>query len=94
MIGWCLFNQINVLTESSISIFPNPVHDVLFVNTGNLLNQNGRVKIYSSTGVKVSDVKLSAELVNPIDVSAIAPGVYFIRVYTDTTLQVGKFVKQ
>jgi streptogramin lyase len=68
--------------ETSFRIYPNPAGDYLTMNVDRV---HGGCEIYSALGVKV----LSAETMGRIDVSALPPGLYFIR----SGNHLGRFVK-
>ena len=62
-------------------IYPNPVSDYLNIN----ISEIEKVEIYSVLGIKL----IESEYKNKIDVSGLAPGMYFVRVGD----KVSKFVK-
>lgn len=92
-IGWCPATAINEIEQNDFTIYPNPAHDVLIIKNA-ALNKNYNIEIYSSQGSKVFEGKLLNEPVNKIDVSGLAYGLYFIRLYNNTSNQQIKFVKQ
>ncbi len=79
-------SAIGEVEESSFSIYPNPVKEIL-----ELRNQKSdfgqSVVIFDLAGRKISESKLSQ---NRIDVSGLAKGIYFLKI-NDT---VKKFVKE
>jgi WD40 repeat protein len=74
----------NIITEKLSPIYPNPAGPVLFINADNLA-WNGSIRIYSPEGVLL----LQSPKSDRIDISSLAPGIYFISL-GDT---IYKFVK-
>ena len=79
--------SIETVNASSASIFPNPVKDTLIIQNAEKI-YGSDIYIYSMTGVLVE--KYSQWNGESINVSDLAPGVYFVN-SNSTTL---KFVKQ
>ena len=77
------------LLEDSVFVFPNPVKDVL--NVGNL-NENSEIKIISVQGEvliqRIMDLKIG------IDVSNLKSGVYFYKLYSNSSVFSGRFLKK
>lgn len=67
------------VADAGISIYPNPVKDMLFVD----LQDAATVNLFDLSGRKVLEVADLTVGVNPIDVSAINAGVYMIKVDTE-----------
>jgi len=72
----------------NIQIYPNPVLTELFINSD---SQIEKVEIYSITGALL---KICNNFKEKISVSALARGIYFLKVYTDKGVMVSKFVKE
>jgi len=78
-----------IISESLISIFPNPSHnDVTITSTVNMLqleivDLNGKIKL--STHVNSQNAKLNLD--------TFESGVYFIRVETENSVSIEKFIK-
>jgi hypothetical protein len=89
--GWMVINPVAVNTSvntpiaDQLSISPNPVKDVIYLNQKN--NENLNVRIYNMVGLLVKNIVVEE---NKIGVSDLTPGCYILR-----TLQNGsnKFVK-
>ena len=71
----------NIDNNSDIVISPNPASDYIYLNLGQDMIQRGDVEIYSVYGTKVntppSPLFVEGEKCR-IDVSGLAPGVYFV----------------
>jgi hypothetical protein len=92
VITWCNPLSVYELEEGEMSIFPNPSHDILYIQ-----NRHGKSlhrEIYNAIGKKVLEGKPSAEGLQAIDVSLLTEGIYFIRVQNEMKTSVIKFVKQ
>lgn len=77
--------------KGSVNIYPNPVQDVLHVNLGS--QQVSEIGIYSMSGKLVKSQKANAGTTS-FDVSALAPGIYFVKVFNGTAqVSMLKFVK-
>ncbi|WP_299249376.1 M43 family zinc metalloprotease [uncultured Lacinutrix sp.] len=74
---------------SGVSIFPNPTKDAL--NIKGLESTLESVEIYSVTGKKVFSIVTNLETIN---VSAIANGVYFLKLNTANATKTIKFIKE
>ncbi len=62
---------INDLTKSNISIYPNPVHNTVYIKGGNVVEYT----LFSISGQLISNKKLVSNL---IDVSFVNTGIYFL----------------
>ena len=71
---------------SAIIIYPSPVKTTLFVDT---LAEVDRIEIYNSTGVFVK----KNEYTKSIDLSGVAPGIYFVRVFSAGKILDKKIIK-
>ncbi|MEJ6792047.1 MAG: M43 family zinc metalloprotease [Lacinutrix sp.] len=74
---------------SAISIFPNPTNGILNIKGLEIALEN--VEIYSITGQRVMTVTTNLEAIN---VSAIANGVYFLKLNTANATKTIKFIKE
>jgi len=73
-------------TENGTSLYPNPVHDKLYVKG---LNNAAHLEIYNNVGQKTKTAVGTS-----IDVSDLAPGVYLLKVRSEGKNQSFKFLKQ
>lgn len=60
--------------QSQLEIYPNPAHDMISVRTTSITE----LQIRNYTGQQVLQVKINSEEDNLLDISHLAPGVYFI----------------
>ncbi len=74
--------------NTAITLYPNPVHNVLYINSPNLLVES--VIVYSLQGAVIK----KATLVDEIDVSNLATGLYFIQLSSDGKNVTRKFIKR
>lgn len=64
--------------DAEINIFPNPVNDKIYFNGKS--DRKYEIEIYSSTGEKMIERKLSSSNQNEINVSTLVPGIYLLLV--------------
>jgi len=81
---------INTFSEAGITLFPNPVTDILYIRDAPL---NSKISILTIDGSLVKEI-LSVADKNNIVVSDLPSGIYLIKIKTDNTEIQGKFVKQ
>lgn len=69
------------LVQDNVSVYPNPAHTVFFVKVHTAFNTPASFSLYNTTGILLqkATVKGSAGEVVSFDVSAVAPGVYYLR---------------
>lgn len=71
--------------DSKVSFFPNPVKDYLNVNFGELTTKNSVLKIIDWNGrIVVNKVYSDPKIIEKINVSNLARGMYLIRLTSDT----------
>ena len=80
----------NSLTATAISIYPNPVNEVLIIDVAKTASAN--FEIYSIAGESVLSGKLSKGK-NSIPVDALSTGIYFVKVLQDGVLTCTKMLK-
>lgn len=82
-----LFEKLDAIEENTtttLSVYPNPVKDVVILNN---TTENQEVTVFSATGSVVMRTVISSE--NTIDVSSLKDGVYFVK----TNNQIAKVIK-
>jgi hypothetical protein len=73
--------------ETSIKIYPNPVEDILHIQSSATIEQ---ATIYDLSGRIVRQVQMT----NDIPVQDLARGVYVIKIETKNGIEVGKIAKE
>lgn len=69
----------NDLTKSLINVYPNPVNNILFIET----KEESKAEIFALTGTKITEKTLQKGK-NQLDVSSLLKGVYIIKVNNST----------
>ncbi len=77
--------------KEELSIYPNPIINHLYINTGNSKNVNAI--IYDLTGKEVYQVSLEKNS-NTIDLSQLQRGIYFLNIIGDQISTTQKIVKK
>ena len=75
------------ISESKISIYPNPTNKYLHINCGNINVKN--IEILNITGKLIYNFKQGNVT---IDLSGFSPGVYFVKIYTKEGVLTQKFI--
>ncbi|MEO5673242.1 MAG: T9SS type A sorting domain-containing protein [Chitinophagales bacterium] len=79
--------------HNGIIIFPNPVSKMLTVSFGTI--QPGAVlSIFNDLGIKVKEQKIFSKPATTINVSALLPGIYFLRIQSSGRNLSQKFIKE
>lgn len=79
---------------SDMSIYPNPVNDLLYLNLG-VAGESSQVRIFDVSGQEVARQPLSnKQSQHTILTGQLRPGTYIIRVDTDRETLTQRFVKQ
>lgn len=78
------------ITEINVKIYPNPANDRIHVvsNEGATMNE---VNIYNQTGQKVLH---DSNPTNPLDISKLGKGIYFVEVISNKTRSMQKVIVQ
>ncbi|MGP8217623.1 MAG: T9SS type A sorting domain-containing protein [Bacteroidia bacterium] len=83
------------LTSNSISLYPNPAGQNLNIKFNNKEPESARISIMDITGREVYNSQLTIDNgQRTINVSALSTGIYFVKVTTNTSSQVVKFIKE
>ena len=77
--------------NGEIKIFPNPVNDMLLVETGNE-EQNSFLVLMNISGVRLQKVRLTKGI-NRIDVSRLSKGVYIVHISNNKESYTTKMIK-
>jgi hypothetical protein len=75
---------------SEIRVFPNPAND--FVSVTNIRGKTMQVRITSTTGQTLARTRVMGQ--GTVDVSALSPGMYFIRCTGDDVSETVRFIKK
>ncbi len=74
--------DLDVSLSSEITVYPNPVKDILTLDIGSNINENSNYSIYNPTGEKAI-VNPIIDRITQIDVSNLPAGVYYLHVTLD-----------
>jgi hypothetical protein len=102
--GWVIDDlKINPLIDAvddqyfkQVAIYPNPGEGVIRVNTSGTISQSVRpikYRVFSSSGIQVSDGLISGDNESIIDISGSPQGLYIIVLYTDQGIRTSKYSK-
>jgi hypothetical protein len=80
----------NSFDDKSIVIYPNPVQDLLHINSKNQIN---KIQVFDITGRKVMNFETS-QTNEDINVSSLSAGTYFVNIQTDAGKLIKKFIKK
>ena len=80
----------DIYNSVGITIYPNPAVDKISISS-NLSLQYAELKIYSVSGKLIKTEIIGNQ--NQIDVSKLKNGAYFVKIYTDESVFVSKFIK-
>ena len=81
--------SINTLSNTSISIYPNPVKNELFLKLENI--HVDKVEIVDLLG---KPVIIPTHIAEMVDVSQLNKGIYFVKIYSNDKIHTRKFIKQ
>lgn len=76
--------------DSSISLYPNPTHNVVNIKANNTISS---VQLFDVQG-RLLQTKLVNENNTAVDITAQSAGVYFVKVTTDKGIKVEKIVRE
>lgn len=79
----------NVAANNDIAIYPNPAKEVLNIS----VNEKATAVIYNTAGQAVLNTEIS-KYNSAINISDLAPGVYFVHLKNDTVNSTVRFVKE
>lgn len=91
--GWMLYLDDLILgttnVAQNISFYPNPVAEIMHINSKDAIEA---VAIYNTTGQRVYDVP-AIQNNTELDLSNLATGIYFVKVYSNGNMETLKVVK-
>jgi hypothetical protein len=85
----------HLLTNSTITLFPNPAKDKLIINTSSLQQGRYQLEIFNVTGCIVQKaiiVKSSTESATEVDIRCLQTGIYTIRLSSEHSAATGRFI--
>ena len=85
----------NITDELLLNIYPNPTHGKLNVEVVNMASaSDGEILITDLQGAQVlkENIALNKEFNSELDLTGIAPGIYFIHVLSEKTIITRKFI--
>ena len=93
--GWMIYLDdlilgTNNVSQTSITHYPNPVENILYLNSKDAIDS---VAIYTITGQKVSNVTFN-ENRNEVNLSNLSSGLYLVKVSSNGSVENFKVVKQ
>lgn len=84
---------INAGDAKEISVYPNPVNDMLYIDVLSAVVPAGMIELCTVDG-RILKRQDRIERTNVIDTKALSPGLYFLRYYNGQTVQVIKLIRQ
>ncbi|MFC1730068.1 T9SS type A sorting domain-containing protein [candidate division KSB1 bacterium] len=82
----------NVQAENSLSVYPNPVSNLLTISSTEKFN-NCMIKMYGIRGELLIENRVDADNKHHIDMTNYSNGIYFIEVYHDKSVSRHKVIK-
>jgi hypothetical protein len=78
--------------KNLISIFPNPVNNLLNIFINSKITGTATIKIYNSTGKEIKKMIVSSQM-SSHDMSALSKGIYFVQILNGDKIKTYKIVK-
>ena len=82
----------NSMERVEISMYPNPVTDILSIASPN--NDILSITLFSSEGKKIKSIEKPNQELTEISLLTLNPGLYFVKIYTDTGIITKKILKK
>ncbi len=79
-------------TNGKILLYPNPSHNSLVVDLGDIQNEEGDLRVYNATGIMVFTEKLSQNQTQ-LDVSNFPQGIYIVQFIGKSSNALSRFIK-
>lgn len=81
--------------NSLISVYPNPINDVLHINGFNSLSGLTKISVLDIAGKLVfeKDLNISTESTIELNLEKLNPGIYFLKIINGETVTINKFEK-
>ena len=81
------------LTNSAITLYPNPANEVLYINFNNTATNNTVIELYDAIGKLVITQKVTNSI-ETLALTDLAKGIYSIRIVTDKTQLLSRIIKE
>ncbi len=88
---------INEFNNSTITVYPNPASDKLFIKSNNSIRQEILIKLFDSAGNLIYSSKkdgLSVNDIVDIDISSFTSGQYILQLNNGETIKIKKVIKK
>ncbi|MCL2510706.1 MAG: T9SS type A sorting domain-containing protein [Bacteroidales bacterium] len=79
-------------TANELLLYPNPTTGKLTINNGEEAMEE--IQVFDLLGKKVMEYKVEDEVSYKIDMTILPAGIYFVRIKTETNVEIRKVVKQ
>jgi len=91
-----VFTGVNSLASGNTVLYPNPARNTIYLSFAMSGSESAVVKVINMSGAEISssNTTINNGMQMPIDVSTLAPGNYFVKVITNTSTKVVKFIKE
>jgi len=86
-----VITSINNQDAAQIKVFPNPVHNVLTIETTGIYNQ---LEIINLTGAVLNSINCTGLITIKTNMSNLSPGVYFIKLTGEESMVIKKLIKK
>lgn len=87
----CTTNINAIELDSSVKVYPNPVSDLLYIESENIING---VRVYDISGKEIQNKSVDFSNNTSINVSNLIDGTYFLQIYTDKGIGKHSFIKK
>lgn len=77
--------SVSEFNQSKVSLFPNPTNNIITVKSSNIID---KIEVYSVLGGKVNETTNHI-----VDLSQQAPGIYFLKIYTNSSVLSEKVIR-
>ena len=81
------------LSNSSITLYPNPANEVLYINFNNSSTDNTTIELYDAIGKLIITQKVTSSI-ETLALTNLAKGIYSIRIITDKTQLLSRIIKE
>jgi hypothetical protein len=82
----------NLNENAEIAVFPNPASDYLNVTVNVVDAEDLKVSIINTSGTVFSDFVMNSSTSESLDISYLAPGMYYLTISGNNSFQSTKFI--